>query len=174
MAWLVGNVRESEGRENSTEIQELARFAVDEHNKKQNVLLEFARVVKAREQVVAGTLHHLTVEAVEGWEKKIDGIAILVPLFWCSLLCRYFGHESGLRGWKTSAARKGANCRSPSYIAAKPMLRQLPHRRLFICNCKFNFLIPYELLKILIASIEVIEEFAKSPCLEHYKNLGAT
>ncbi|XP_042461527.1 cysteine proteinase inhibitor A-like [Zingiber officinale] len=71
MARMVGNVRESEGRENSTEIQELARFAVDEHNKKQNALLEFARVVKAREQVVAGTLHHLTVEAIEGGEKKL-------------------------------------------------------------------------------------------------------
>ncbi|KAG6493775.1 hypothetical protein ZIOFF_048778 [Zingiber officinale] len=49
----------------------VARFAVDEHNKKQNTLLEFARVVKAREQVVAGTLHHLTVEAIEGGEKKL-------------------------------------------------------------------------------------------------------
>ncbi|KAG6507265.1 hypothetical protein ZIOFF_032607 [Zingiber officinale] len=37
----------------------------------ENALLEFARVVKAREQVVAGTLHHLTVEAVEGGEKKL-------------------------------------------------------------------------------------------------------
>ncbi|KAG6523602.1 hypothetical protein ZIOFF_013467 [Zingiber officinale] len=36
-----------------------------------NALLEFARVVKAREQVVAGTLHHLTVEAIEGGEKKL-------------------------------------------------------------------------------------------------------
>ncbi|KAG6519630.1 hypothetical protein ZIOFF_023127 [Zingiber officinale] len=49
----------------------VARFAVDEHNKKQNALLEFACVVKAREQVVAGTLHHLTVAAVEGGEKKL-------------------------------------------------------------------------------------------------------
>ncbi|KAG6510362.1 hypothetical protein ZIOFF_028372 [Zingiber officinale] len=36
-----------------------------------NALLEFTRVVKTREQVVAGTLHHLTVEAVEGGEKKL-------------------------------------------------------------------------------------------------------
>jgi hypothetical protein len=36
-----------------------------------NSLLEFARVVKAREQVVAGTLHHLTLEAIDGGEKKI-------------------------------------------------------------------------------------------------------
>ncbi|KAG6518278.1 hypothetical protein ZIOFF_021682 [Zingiber officinale] len=39
--------------------------------REKTVLLEFARVVKAREQVVAGTLHHLTVEAVEGGEKKL-------------------------------------------------------------------------------------------------------
>lgn len=36
-----------------------------------NSLLEFGRVVKAREQVVAGTLHHLTVEAIDAGEKKI-------------------------------------------------------------------------------------------------------
>ncbi|KAG6538795.1 hypothetical protein ZIOFF_003924 [Zingiber officinale] len=34
--------------------------------KARNALLEFVRVVKAREQVVAGTLHHLTMEAIEG------------------------------------------------------------------------------------------------------------
>ncbi|KAJ6366340.1 hypothetical protein OIU77_002843 [Salix suchowensis] len=56
--------------QNSVEIDCLARFAVDEHNKKEvkaknhdikfvgfvfkNVILEFTRVVKAKEQVVAG------------------------------------------------------------------------------------------------------------------------
>ncbi|URD93076.1 Cystatin domain, partial [Musa troglodytarum] len=37
----------------------------------QNALLEFARVVKAKEQVVAGTLHHLTVEAIDAGKKKL-------------------------------------------------------------------------------------------------------
>ncbi|KAG6483718.1 hypothetical protein ZIOFF_060370 [Zingiber officinale] len=36
-----------------------------------NDLLEFARVIKAREQVVAGTLHHLTVEVIDAGKKKI-------------------------------------------------------------------------------------------------------
>lgn len=36
-----------------------------------NAPLEFARVVKAQEQVVAGTLHHLTLEAIDAGEKKI-------------------------------------------------------------------------------------------------------
>ena len=34
-------------------------------------MIEFGRVVKAEEQVVAGTLHHLTLEAIEAGEKKI-------------------------------------------------------------------------------------------------------
>lgn len=37
----------------------------------QNALLEFGRVVKAKEQVVAGTLHHLTVEAIDAGKKKL-------------------------------------------------------------------------------------------------------
>lgn len=36
-----------------------------------NAVLEFARVVKAQEQVVAGTLHHLTIEAIEAGKKKL-------------------------------------------------------------------------------------------------------
>ncbi|RRT37645.1 hypothetical protein B296_00057834 [Ensete ventricosum] len=67
----VGGIREVEGIANSAETEQLARFAVDEHNKKENALLEFVRVVKAKEQVVAGTLHHLTVEAVDAGKKKV-------------------------------------------------------------------------------------------------------
>ncbi|KAI7739311.1 hypothetical protein M8C21_026646, partial [Ambrosia artemisiifolia] len=41
----------------------LARFAVDEHNKKTNSLLMFVRLVKTKEQLVAGRLYHFTLEA---------------------------------------------------------------------------------------------------------------
>lgn len=82
--------------QNSIEIDNLARFAVDEHNKKevlfytkcigldmlidmliflpfvwQNALFEFGRVIKAKEQVVAGTLHHLTLEVIDAGKKKL-------------------------------------------------------------------------------------------------------
>ncbi|KAJ9685264.1 hypothetical protein PVL29_017338 [Vitis rotundifolia] len=67
----LGGVRESQGTQNSTQIDSLARFAVEEHNKKENALLEFARVVKAEEQVVAGTLHHLTLEVIDAGRKKL-------------------------------------------------------------------------------------------------------
>lgn len=38
---------------------------------KQNLLLEFAKVIKAKEQVVAGTMYHLTLEAIDAGNKKI-------------------------------------------------------------------------------------------------------
>ena len=37
----------------------------------QNMLLEFVRVVEAKEQVVAGTVQHLTLEALEAGRKKM-------------------------------------------------------------------------------------------------------
>ncbi|CAI8607655.1 unnamed protein product [Vicia faba] len=71
IATKVGGVSDSPGSQNSAEIESLARLAVDQHNTKQNSLLEFTRMVKTREQAVAGTLHHLTIEAVDAGEKKI-------------------------------------------------------------------------------------------------------
>nr|P25973.1 RecName: Full=Cystatin; AltName: Full=Low molecular mass protein inhibitor of cysteine proteinases [Glycine max] len=42
------------GAQNSIDIENLARFAVDEHNKKENAVLEFVRVKSAKKQVVSG------------------------------------------------------------------------------------------------------------------------
>nr|5MN2_C Chain C, Affimer G3 [synthetic construct]5MN2_D Chain D, Affimer G3 [synthetic construct] len=69
-------VRAVPGNENSLEIEELARFAVDEHNKKENALLEFVRVVKAKEQAMntgftLATMYYLTLEAKDGGKKKL-------------------------------------------------------------------------------------------------------
>ncbi|KAK9059074.1 hypothetical protein SSX86_021693 [Deinandra increscens subsp. villosa] len=69
---VVGGINESNGVENSLEIDILARFAVDEHNKKQNALLQFEKVVKTKEQVVKGVIYYITLEAIDGTgEKKI-------------------------------------------------------------------------------------------------------
>ncbi|KAL1821108.1 cysteine proteinase inhibitor A isoform X3 [Daucus carota subsp. sativus] len=66
---LLGGLKPSS--QNSAEIESIARFAVLEHNKKQNSLLQFARVVKAKEQVVAGTMYHLTLEAIDSGKKHM-------------------------------------------------------------------------------------------------------
>ncbi|XP_052171878.1 cysteine proteinase inhibitor-like [Diospyros lotus] len=67
----LGGIKEVGGSANSVEIDSLARFAVDEHNKKENALLEFGKVVNTKEQVVAGTMYYITLEAKDGTQKKV-------------------------------------------------------------------------------------------------------
>ncbi|XP_065879788.1 cysteine proteinase inhibitor-like [Euphorbia lathyris] len=67
----VGGIKEAEGSANSLEIDSLARFAVEDHNKKQNALLEFKRVVNVKQQVVAGTVYYITLEVTEGGHTKV-------------------------------------------------------------------------------------------------------
>nr|ABG81097.1 cysteine proteinase inhibitor [Pelargonium x hortorum] len=67
----VGGISETPGTQNSLQIDALARFAVDEHNKKQNTLLQFGGVVSVKQQVVAGTMYYITLEAMDGDKKKL-------------------------------------------------------------------------------------------------------
>ncbi|CAF1700950.1 BnaC03g22970D [Brassica napus] len=66
---MLGGVHNLRGNQNSGEIASLARFAIQEHNSKE-VFDYSSKIVKAREQVVAGTMHHLTLEANEGGKTK--------------------------------------------------------------------------------------------------------
>ncbi|CAL4960893.1 unnamed protein product [Urochloa decumbens] len=67
---LLGGITDVPQNDNDLQLQELARFAVDEHNKK-NALLAYEKLVKAKRQVVAGTMYYLTVEAKDGEAKKL-------------------------------------------------------------------------------------------------------
>ncbi|KAG8055084.1 hypothetical protein GUJ93_ZPchr0001g31013 [Zizania palustris] len=59
------------GNENDLHHINLARFAVAEHNKKTNGLLEFEKLVNVKKQVVAGTLYYFTIEVKEGGANKL-------------------------------------------------------------------------------------------------------
>nr|AAC69278.1 cysteine proteinase inhibitor [Dianthus caryophyllus] len=68
----VGGIKDSGGSSAiSLEIDELAKFAVDHYNSIENALLEFPRVVNTKEQVVAGTIYYITLEATDGGVKKL-------------------------------------------------------------------------------------------------------
>ncbi|XP_051151218.1 cysteine proteinase inhibitor A-like [Andrographis paniculata] len=66
---IVGGQRN--GSQNSAEIESIGRFAVQQHNDKQNAVLKLVRVVKAKEQVVAGKIYYLTLEAADGEKKNL-------------------------------------------------------------------------------------------------------
>ncbi|KAF5176295.1 Cysteine proteinase inhibitor [Thalictrum thalictroides] len=162
---VLGGVRDSEGTQNSVEIEQLAKFAVDEHNKKENALLEFARVVKAKEQVVSGTMHHLTLEAIEAGKKKIYEAKVWVKPWMNFKELTEFKHagdstpdvtpsdlgvkQDGHRpGWRTVSAH------DPSVKdAASHVVKTIQQRS--------NSLVPYELLEILHAKAEMVDEYTK-------------
>ncbi|KAI3682306.1 hypothetical protein L1987_82201 [Smallanthus sonchifolius] len=66
---ILGGVRDV--GQNGVDLESLARFAVEQHNKKENSLLKFARLVKSKEQVVQGMLYYLTLEANDAGKTKL-------------------------------------------------------------------------------------------------------
>ncbi|XP_060172518.1 cysteine proteinase inhibitor-like [Lycium barbarum] len=70
MAMLGGITDVPAGSENSVKYQDLARFAVQDFNQKQNALLEFVKVLSVKQQVVSGMMYYITLEAIDGGKKK--------------------------------------------------------------------------------------------------------
>ncbi|KAI3949122.1 hypothetical protein MKW98_026502 [Papaver atlanticum] len=165
---MVGDIRDSsEGSQNSLEIEDLAKFAVDEHNKKENALLEFVRVVKAKEQVVAGAMHHLTLEVIEAGKKKFYEAKVWVKP-WMNFKelqeFKHSDHESSASTCTPSdlgVKREGHAPGLQAVPADDPAVKDAADHALQSIQQRSNSLSPYELLEILSAKAEVIEESAK-------------
>uniref|UniRef100_M1A5P8 Cysteine proteinase inhibitor n=1 Tax=Solanum tuberosum TaxID=4113 RepID=M1A5P8_SOLTU len=56
---------------NNPEFQDLARFAIQVYNKKENVHLEFVENLNVKQQVVAGMMYYITLAAIDAGKKKI-------------------------------------------------------------------------------------------------------
>ncbi|KEH33700.1 cysteine protease inhibitor cystatin [Medicago truncatula] len=61
-----GGITEINGSQNCPTIDGLARFAVDQNNKKVVPKKEFVKVVSAKQKLVAGMLYYITLEAKVG------------------------------------------------------------------------------------------------------------
>lgn len=162
----LGGVRDVECNQNSVEIDELARFAVDEHNKKENALLEFARVVKAKEQVVSGTLHHLTLEAIDAGKKKLYEAKVWVKPWLNHRELREFTHVGDGEPASFTSADLGAkrDGHEPGWRAVPvhdPVVQDAANHALESIQQRSNSLAAYELIEIQHAKAEVIEESAK-------------
>ncbi|XP_077253935.1 cysteine proteinase inhibitor 6-like [Tasmannia lanceolata] len=158
----LGGIRDS-SNQNSVEIEELGRFAVQEHNKKANTLLEFARVVKAKEQVVAGTLHHLTLEAIEAGKTKLYEAKVWVKPWMKFKELREFKHAGGSSITPSDLGAKRGD-HEPGWRtvpAHDPVVKEAANHAVKTIQQRSNSLAPYELLEILLARAEVIEDAAK-------------
>ncbi|KAE9617170.1 hypothetical protein Lal_00034205 [Lupinus albus] len=160
---LVGGISDCEGFENSLEIQDLGRFAVNEHNTKQNALLEFTRVVKAQQQIVEGVLYYLTLEAIDAGQKKIYDAQVWVrvwlnfkeltdfePAAASSFTSAYLGLKKDVHkpGWQ-------------SVPTQDPQVQDAADYALKSIQQRSNSLVPYELHEVVDAKAEVIDDSAK-------------
>ncbi|GAB4827751.1 Cysteine proteinase inhibitor 6 [Ancistrocladus abbreviatus] len=160
----LGGIRESRGSENSQEIETLARFAIDEHNKKENALLEFARVVKAKEQVVAGTMHHLTLEAIDSGKKKLYEAKIWVKPWMNFKELQEFKHAGDAPTFTPSdlGARRGGHGPGWQEVPVDdPEVQNAANHALKTIQQRSNSLFPYELQEVSHAKAEVVEDAAK-------------
>ncbi|OMO86051.1 Proteinase inhibitor I25, cystatin [Corchorus olitorius] len=161
----LGGVHPSHGAENSVETENLARFAVDEHNKKENALVEFVRVVKASEQVVAGTLHHLTVEVMDAGKKKLYEAKVWVKPWLNFKELQEFKHAGDCSPSFTASdlgVKKDAH--GPGLQAVPthdPVVQDAANHALKTIQQRSNSLVPYELKEIVHAKAEELEDFAK-------------
>ncbi|MED6132596.1 hypothetical protein PIB30_020423 [Stylosanthes scabra] len=160
----LGGLRDSQGSQNSLDTDALARFAVDEHNKKQNALLEFARVLKAQEQVVAGTLHHLTIEAVDGGEKKVYEAKVWVKPWMNFKELQEFKHAGAspsITAADLGVKKDGHKPGLQTVPTHDPQVQDAANHAIKTIQQRSNSLVPYQLHEVVDAKAEVIDDLAK-------------
>ncbi|PON78935.1 Cystatin [Parasponia andersonii] len=164
----LGGFRDVEGssQNNNALIETLARFAVQEHNKQQNAILEFARVLKAREQVVAGKIYHLTLEAIDSGKKKIYEARVWVkPWMNFKQLQEFkYAHDgpsftSSDLGFKRDG--HGMGWQAVPLPSHDSEVQDAANHAVKSLQLKSNSLFTYELLDILLAKAKVIEDYLK-------------
>ncbi|KAJ6392937.1 hypothetical protein OIU77_022420 [Salix suchowensis] len=172
----LGGVHESEASQNSVEIDSLARFAVEEHNKKENAMLEFARVVKAKEQVVAGTMHHLTIEAIEAGKKNIYEAKVWVKPWLNFIELKEFKHAGDVPVFTSSDLGVLKDGHGPGWQSVPvhdPSVQDAANHALKSIQQSSNSLFPYNLQEIVHANAEVEDDSAKFDLLLKVKRGSA-
>lgn len=160
----LGGVQESQGTQNSADIDSLARFAVEEHNKKENALLEFARVVKAEEQVVAGTLHHLTLEVIDAGRKKLYEAKVWVKPWMNFKELQEFKHAGDVPTLTPSDLGVKKDGHGPGWQevpAHDPEVQDAANHAIKTLQQRSNSIFPHELQEILLAKAEVSQNLVK-------------
>ncbi|GKB04870.1 cysteine proteinase inhibitor 12 [Tanacetum coccineum] len=165
MASLLGGVRNSTSA-NSNEIDDLARFAVDQYNKQQNKILKLARVVKAQEQVVAGTLHHLTLEVDDAEDKKIYLAKIWVKPWENFKELQEFNH---IPHPDHDVQKDGEKSGYQSVPVHDPVVQDAANHLLKTLQQRSNSLYPYKLQEVVHAKAETVEGSAKYDILVKLK-----
>ncbi|XP_056861506.1 cysteine proteinase inhibitor 7 isoform X2 [Raphanus sativus] len=140
------------------QIEDIALFAVQEHNKRENGVLELGRVLKATEQVVAGKLYSLTLEVLEAGEKKIYEAKVWVKPWmknfkqlqeFKSVVPSFTVSDLGLKSDGNGFEWRSVSTNDPEVQeAAKHAVKSIQQRS--------NSLFPYKLIDIILARAKTV------------------
>lgn len=159
----VGGLQDStspSSQQNNSDIDALAQFAIQEHNKKENALFELVRVVEAQEQVVSGTLHHLTLEIIDAGRKKLYEAKVWVKPWLNFKELQEFKHVKDIPSFTPSdlgIKKDGHGLGWQSVPVHDPVVQDAASHALRTIQQRSNSLFAYELREILHANAEVTE-----------------
>ncbi|KAF2541720.1 hypothetical protein F2Q68_00032861 [Brassica cretica] len=133
-----------------------------------NALLEFARVVKAKEQVVAGTMHHLTLEIIEAGKKKLYEAKVWVKPWLNFKELQEFKPASDDGAPSTTITPSDLGCKKDENASGwrevpgdDPEVQHVADHAVKTIQQRSNSLFPYELQEVVHANAEVTGEAAK-------------
>eukprot|EP00249_Psilotum_nudum_P006411 c19733_g1_i1 orf=396-1103(-) len=165
MGTFPGGLKAVNSAENSVELDDLGKYAVDQYNSRQNSQLTFVRVLSAQQQVVAGKMYYLIIETQTAGETKFYKAKV-----WEKPWENFRSLESfePIQGNQITAADLGA--RPDNQIKNKgmhpvptddPVVKEAAAKALEGLQQRSNSLLPYELKEVHSAHAEVTDDMTK-------------
>lgn len=150
LAFYAGALHDVPNFQHSPLIDRLAHFALNEFNKQQNAQLSFSKVVRAREQMVAGMAYYLTVQALDGHQTTGLYLAKVWVVPWKNF--------TQLEDFKPLDADKDGSQTSPwnAVGVQDPMVKEAAENAVKIIQQRSNSLMPYELQEVVSAKGKVV------------------
>jgi len=121
-------------------------------------------VVKAQEQVVAGTLHHLTLEAIDSGEKKIYEAKVWVKPWLNFKELQEFKHACATPSFTSSdlGVKKDEHGSGWKDVPVHdPVVQDAADHAVKTIQQRSNSLFPYQLQQIIHAKAQVVDDSAK-------------
>ncbi|VFQ65380.1 unnamed protein product [Cuscuta campestris] len=160
----LGGIKDSEHAANSLEIESLARFAIEEHNKKENGMMELVSVVEAEEQVVSGKLYHLTLDVIDAGKRKQYKAKVWVKPWMDFKELQEFNFVKDsctITASDLGAKRDGPGTGLKSVPKDDPVVQEAAEHAVHAIQQRSNSLDTYELRDIVCPKAEVVNDSAK-------------
>ncbi|KAL0317847.1 UNVERIFIED_CONTAM: Cysteine proteinase inhibitor 12 [Sesamum angustifolium] len=133
------------------------------------------RVVEAREQVVAGTLHHLILEVLDAGQKKLYEAKVWVKPWMDFKQLQEFKHVRDVPSFTSSDLGAKTDDQVSGWRPVPvhdPVVQDAAHHAIKTIQERSNSLFPYELSEVVHANAEVVDTSAKFDLLLKVKRGG--